>query len=301
MRRTALLLALVLLSAGVALPASAHRGHPGPRITRFEFVATPFKAGALERLVIVAHDPDSWISEIQVQWEDADQSGGVIFAHTYCVQDPEFENPGTRAKLKLDLTFEHAGTYHVEARAISEQRCEGGNDVRTSSAVEQDVTVEDPTQAFTDLDDTDGPLDVLGVTQGVVASEDGIQNHVVHTLTMSDDLGLGPLDGSGDEVELWFDTDADETTYERIVRIDAGLDGALRAEIADASGAILGEATVTTEGATLRVEFGRRLLGTRIEHYLWFAVTHDASDGICTSAAPCTDRAPDEGVYAHAL
>lgn len=129
MRRTVLVVALVLVSTTIASPARAHPGHPGPRISRFGFVAAPLKAGALERLVVVAHDPDSWISEIQVRWENADGNGGIIFAHTYCVQDPTFEHPGTRARLKLDVTFEHPGDYHVEARAISEKRCETGDDV----------------------------------------------------------------------------------------------------------------------------------------------------------------------------
>ena len=118
-----ILAAILLVSAIVVpMPAQADTGHARPRITRFEFTERPLKSGTSERLVVVAHDPDSWISEIQVQWEDENDSGGVIFAHTYCVQDPQFTTPGTPAKLKLDITFEHPGAYHVMARAISQKR-----------------------------------------------------------------------------------------------------------------------------------------------------------------------------------
>src|SRR5512134_2797432 len=200
MRRVAVFLTFVLALAGLAPAALADPGHPGPRITRAEFVRSPLKAGTLERLVVVAHDPDSWISEIQVLLEDPDHGGGVIFAHTHCVQDPAFEHPGIRARLRLDVQFEHPGPYHVEIRAISEKRCEGGNDVRVSRIVETDVTVTDPLEAFADADDTEGPLDVVGAEQTIVADEAGLGNHVVHTVTMAQDPGPTALGGPTDEI-----------------------------------------------------------------------------------------------------
>lgn len=301
MRRTAVLLTVALTWGTIALPAQAHPGHPGPRITRFEFVDPPLKSGSSERLVIIAHDPNSWISEIQVFWEDEDMTGGVIFADTFCVQDPSFQQPGTRAKLKLDVTFDHPGSYHVEARAISEKRCEGGNDTRFSKTAEQDVTVEDPRQTFTDPDDTEGPLDVLAAEQTIAFDEESLENHVVHTLTMAGDLGPTPLGGSDDYVELSFDTDDDASTFERTVLVDKGTDGVLHALITDADGAMVGEALVATEGATMSIEFDKRLLGSWIDRYGWFATTHDPSSPTCSTATPCTDRAPDAGIYLHTL
>lgn len=96
MRKTAMLLAVVVTSAMFAPPALAHRGHARPQITRFQFVDRPLKAGTLERLIVIAHDPDSWISEIQVQWEDDSQSGGVIFATPTAFKIPSSSVPGRR-------------------------------------------------------------------------------------------------------------------------------------------------------------------------------------------------------------
>jgi len=293
MRKTAVSLALVLVSTILAIPAQAHLGHARPQITRFAFVDRPLKAGALERLIVVAHDPDSWISEIQVQWEDDDQSGGVIFAHTYCVQDPEFERPGTPAKLKLDVTFEHAGAYHVEVRAISEIRCEGGNEVRFSRTLEKDVAAQDPHQSFPDPDDSDGPLDVLGAEQTIGGDEQGLENHLVHTLTMADDLGPSPLGGTEDHVEFSFDTDGDASTFERTLVVDAGTDGILSAQMKDADGTVV--------GASLSVDFAERLLGRGTDRYGWLAVTYDASSPNCSTLNPCLDRVPDAGTLLHVV
>ncbi|MEX2406428.1 MAG: hypothetical protein WD834_03740 [Actinomycetota bacterium] len=301
MKKTAVLLAMVLISAIFAVPAQAHRGHARPQITRFQFVDRPLKAGALERLIVIAHDPDSWISEIQVQWEDDNQSGGVIFAHTYCVQDPEFERPGTPAKLKLDITFEDAGDHHVEVRAISEIRCEGGNDVRFSRTLEKDVTAEDPRRSFPDPDDTGGPLDVLGAEQTIGGDEQGLENHIVHAPTMAGDLGPSPLGGAQDHVEFSFDTDGDASTYERTLLVDAGNSGILSAQMKDADGAVVGDATVTVDGASLSVDFAKRLLGRGTDRYGWTAVTHDASSPNCTAVSPCLDRVPDTGTYLHVV
>jgi len=301
MKKTAVLLAMVLISAIFAVPAQAHRGHARPQITRFQFVDRPLKAGALERLIVVAHDPDSWISEIQVQWEDDDQSGGVIFAHTYCVQDPEFERPGTPAKLKLDVTFEHAGAYHVEVRAISEIRCEGGNEVRFSRTLEKDVAAQDPHQSFPDPDDSEGSLDVLGAEQTIGGDEQGLENHLVHTLTMADDLGPSPLGGTEDHVEFSFDIDGDASTFERTLLVDAGQGGLLSAQMKDADGTVVGDASVTATGAALSVDFAKRLLGRGTDRYGWLAVTFDASSPHCTPSSPCLDRAPDAGTYRHVV
>lgn len=94
MRKTAVLLAFVLTSAIFAIPAQAHRGHSRPQITRFEFVDPPLKAGTLERLIVIAHDPDSWISEIQVQWKDDDQSGGSSSRTPTAFKIPNSNDPG---------------------------------------------------------------------------------------------------------------------------------------------------------------------------------------------------------------
>lgn len=294
-------LALALLAAVVVMPTpvQAHKGHARPQITRLEFVNRPLRSGTLERVVVVAHDPNSWISEIQIQWEDPNDMGGVVFAHTYCVQDPEFTTPGTPAKLKIDLTFDHPETYVLRARAISNKRCEGGNDTRISETVKREIVVKDPTETFSDPDDTAGPLDVLGGSHSQYGDEAGLRTHVTHGFTFSEDLGTAPLAGSGDYVELLFDTDDTAGTFERTLTVDA-VGGSLQAEMTDSSGKVIGEAAVATEGATLTVDLVKGLLGRGVERYRWVALTHDSSSQACTQVA-CEDRAPDAQAYVHRL
>ena len=296
-----LLLALVLVVGFIAAPApvQAHKGHARPKITRFEFVNKPLKSGTLESLIVVAHDPNSWISEIQIQWEDPNEMGGVVFAHTYCVQDPEFTTPGTPAKLKIDLTFDHPETYHLEARAISNKRCEGGNDTRISETLERDLVVKDPTEVFSDPDDIEGPLDVLGSSHSQYADEAGLRTHVTHGVTFSDDLGNAPLTGPGDFVEFLFDTDGTPGTFERTLTVDS-VGGTLQAEMTDAAGDVIGEASVTTDGATMTVDLVKGLLRRGIEVYRWAVVTHDDSDQACAQSS-CEDRAPDSELITHRL
>ncbi len=300
MNRLIAVMLLFLSLVTIPVPVQAHKGHARPQITRFEFTDKPLKAGALERLVVVAHDPNSWISEIQVQWEDPEQSGGVIFAHTYCVQDPDFSTPGTPAKLKLDVTFDHAADYHVEARAISQQRCEGGNDTRFSKTLEKDVVVNDPTATFTDPDDIAGPLDAIEASHSQFADDAALATHVVHGLSFADDPGAMVLSGDDDYVQFYFDTDYAGAGYERTLTVDAEDDGTLRAEMTDTTGVVVGEATVTIDGAALSVDFVKRLLGRGVDQYRWYAVTHDASSAGCAQAA-CDDRAPDAELYTHRL
>jgi len=296
------IMALVLLAGLVLLPGpvEAHKGHARPQITRFEFVDRPLKSGTLERLVVVAHDPNSWISEIQVQWEDPEENGGVIFAHTYCVQDSKFETPGIPAKLKLDITFDHPGEYHVEARAISEKRCEGGNDTRISKTIERDIIVKDPTATFTDPDDSAGPLDLSGASHSQYADEAGLRTHVTHGVTFFEDLGATPLTGSNDHIRFLFDTHDSPDSFERILTVDAGPDGTLQAEMTNRSGTVVGRAAVATDGASLSVDFVKRFLGRGVAAYRWAVETHDGSSPACSTTA-CDDRAPDTELFSHRL
>ena len=293
---------VVVMLVALLVPTSgqAHRGHARPQITRFEFVQRPLKSGTLERLIVVAHDPNSWISEIQVQWQDAEENGGVIFAHTYCVQDPDFETPGTPAKLKLDLEFSHPATYHVEARAISEKRCESGNDTRISKPVQRDVVVKDPTETFSDPDDVAGPLDIVGARHSQDADDSGLRTHVVHGLTFAEPLGTSPLAGTDEYVQLRFDTDGNEATFERILTVDSTASGTLEAEMTDSSGSVVGEAMVTADGSSLSLDFRKGLLGAGIDRYGWTALAHDGSSQSCASSA-CEDRAPDSELFTHSL
>lgn len=299
MKRSIMAMVCLMSVLAATAPVQAHRGHARPQITRFEFVDRPLKAGTLERLIVVAHDPDSWISEIQVQWEDPNEMGGVIFAHTYCLQDPEFENPGTPAKLKLDLEFENATTYHVQARAISEKRCEGGNDTRISATLERDIVVKDPSESFSDPDDSSGPLDVVGLTHSQYADDAGLRTHVTHDLTFGESLGTTPLGGADDFVQILFDTDSDTTTFERTLTVDV-VNGLLTAEMTNRAGSRLGEAAVTVDGPTLSVDMVKGLIKRGLERYRWVAVTHDSSSGGCATVA-CADRAPESQSFAHRL
>ena len=299
MKRFAVVVMLAAALLAPPAPAQADAGHARPRITRLEFVERPLKAGTNERLVVVAHDPDSWISEIQVQWADADHEGGVIFAHTYCVQDPDFSTPGTPAKLTLDVTFDGPGPYTVAARAISEKRCEGGNDTRTSPTVEKDVLVKRVTRTYVDPEDTAGALDVVRASQSQYVDDATLATNIRHTLRFADDLGPTPLTGPEDAVVLRFDTVAGDRRAERILTVDAGADGRLRGVVRNASGAKVGDATATADGARLTVELGRRLLGRGSGRYGWWASTRDASSGPC--ATTCKDRVPDARLFIHDL
>lgn len=300
MKRSILALVLVVGSVIVPAPVQAQKGHARPQITRFEFVQRPLKSGTLERLIVVAHDPNSWISEIQVRWEDPEQAGGAIFAHTYCLQDPEFKDPGTPAKLKLDLEFDHPGSYRVEARAISSNRCEGGPDTRFSRTIQRDIVVKDPTETFTDPDDIAGPLDVIGSSHSQYADEAALRTHITHGVTFAEPLGTSPLAGSEDYVQFLIDTDDTSGTFERTITVDAGADGALQAQVTDASGTVVGEAAVTVDGASLTVDMVKGLLGRGIERYRWAVVSHDGSSASCASV-DCDDRAPDAGLNTHRL
>jgi hypothetical protein len=297
MKRVALV-AILLVGAVAPLPAGAGPGHERPKITRFEFTDKPLKAGMLERVVVVAHDPDSWITEIQLRWEDESRAGGVIFAHTYCLQDPEFENPGTPAKLKLDVQFEHPGTYHVEVRALSAKRCDPSRDPRTSRTLEKDVVVRDPHKAFADPDDTVSPLDILSAEQNQVADEAALPNLIVHEVVFSDDLGEPALAGGGNLVRLFFDVDRDGASFERYLTID-DTGGGLTAEMHDtATNERIGTVSVSAEGSRLRVQFPRRLLGKNIDSYGWYANSEDAFSDPCNDGIPCEDFT---GTFAHRL
>lgn len=152
-------------------------------------------------------------------------------------------------------------------RAISEKRREGGDDTRFSRTLEKDVTVRDPRRSFSDPDDTEP----------------------------------SPLGGADDHVEFAFDTDGDASTFERTLLIDAGKGGILSAQMKDADGAVVGDASVTVDGASLSVDFAKRLLGRGTDRYGCLAVAHDASSPNCTASSPCLDRAPDTGTYLHVV
>lgn len=120
----------------------------------------------------------------------------------------------------------------------------------------------------------------------------------MHGLTFADPLGANPLSASDDRVQFFFDTDGVEATFERTLTVDGAPDGSLKAEMTDSSGSVVGEAVVTTDGATLAVNFRRGLLGRSIDAYRWMALAHDGSSQECRKT-PCDDRAPDTELITH--
>jgi hypothetical protein len=300
-RLAAVGLAAILL--GAAVPAAADPGHARPKITVFRFTQPPLKAGIDETLRVVAHDPDSWISEIQVQYEDDSQNGGVVFAHTYCVQDPDFSDPGTPAKLKIPIYFEHTGNYHVEVRALSSVNCAGDETTKTSATLQKDVVVVDPHTAVGDADDTPGALDISTVEQTQEVSQSSITTEVVHRITMfesfTDDQLAGPA-----YLELGFDLNKDESRFERILTVDMDeRDGTIRASMLNtATGQARGYAAVfRSDERTLELRFPPALLQEGAHDYGWYAFVDSGSSDACPPETPCTDRAQDSGLIRHQL
>lgn len=127
MRKALIVAALALGVASPARIALADPGHVEPRITVMRWAAEPVNAApedcaeacSEEILIVKAHDPDSSITEIQV---DFGEGAPFVFAHTGCVQGRE---PGRRARLEIGVSYPAAGTYTVRAVAYSHRRCLG--------------------------------------------------------------------------------------------------------------------------------------------------------------------------------
>ena len=302
MKRTLVVLVTVMSAMSLTLPAAADPGHDRPKITRFEFAQPALKSGINETLIVTAHDPNSWIQEIQVQWEDANGDGGVVFAHTFCVQDPDYSDPGTVAKLKIPIFFDQPGSYHVEARALSSIRCEVGNNDQTSRALEMDVVVKDPSKSFTDPNDSAGPFDIVGLEQTQSSSETSATTEIVHRITMAEPWTNDDLAGPS-YMELYFDLDGDSEAMERILTIDLNEDdGTMWASMLDPwTGQSRGYARVRrTDDSTLEVAFPPLLLRKGIRSYRWYAVADGSSAEVC-AVQTCADTAPDSGLFRHRL
>ena len=301
MKRWAGLFVAVVLVVLLVPPAVADPGHERPKITVFGFLQPPLKSGINETLRVVAHDPDSWISEIQVQWENAAQEGGVVFAHTGCVQDPDFSDPGTPAKLKIPIQFETPGTYHVEVRAISDLRCQG-EDRKISRTLEKDVVVVDPLKSSADPDDASGAFDIASIEQTQESSETSATTEVVHRITTFETWTNDQLAGPA-YMEMSFDLDGD-AAFERILTIDMDeSDSTLRASMLDPmSGQSRGYAAVRRpDDRTIQVSMPPLLLKKGLRSYRWYAYVDSGAEELCAPADPCTDRAPDASLMRHRL
>lgn len=285
------------------VPAGADPGHARPRITVVKFLREPLKAGIDEVLKVVAHDPDSWISEVQVNYEDGDGNGGVVFAHTYCVQDPDFSDPGTPAKLRIPVQFANPGSYHMEVRAISSRKCAGDETSKTSKTMERDVVASEALESANDPDDTPGPFDVSTLEQTQEGSQTSATTEIVHRIktfeSWEDDALAGPA-----RMELWFDLDDDPNTVERLLTIDLDeRDSAIRAAMLDqSSGQERGYAAVfRPDGNTLEVRFPPTLLKEGTRDYRWFVSTDGGENSPCNLESPCFDRALDATTLRHRL
>jgi hypothetical protein len=293
----------VFLAALSMSPATADPGHEKPKITVFKFLQPPIRSGINETLKVVAHDPDSWIREVQVQWADEDGTGGVIFASTYCVQDPDFSDPGTPAKLTIPVTFDHPGNYHVEVRAVSALKCQGGNHEKISKTLEKDVVVTEPSRSFDDPDDASGAFDISSVGQTQKSSETSATTEIVHRITMFDAWTDNQLAGPA-FVEIWFDLDNDPSSFERTLTIDFDEnDSTLRASMLDAkTGQGRGYAAVSrSDDRSIEVSFPPLLLKKGLRSYRWFAYVDGGAPELCAPQDPCTDRAPGTELLTHRL
>jgi hypothetical protein len=292
-----------LLFLTTAVPATADPGHERPKITTFRFAQPPLKAGIDEVLIVTAHDPDSWIYEVQARWEDENQNGGALFADTFCLQDPDYSDPGTPARLKLPVQFDHPGRYHVEVRALSAYKCRGGSSEKSSRTVEMDVMVSDPLKTATDPDDSLGVLDISSIEQTQEPSETSVTTEIVHRVKMFDSWDNEALAGDS-YMEMWFDLDSDPSTFERVLTIDLDeQDGTLRASMLDSnSGQGRGYAAATRpDGNTLEVRMPPLLLKKGLRSYRWYVSVNDSAQAPCLPEDPCSDIAPDSALMRHRL
>lgn len=286
----------------VGAPATADPGHDRPRITTYEFTQRPLKSGIDETLKVVAHDPDSWIYEVQVFWEDQDQNGGAVFAHTGCVQDPDYSDPGTPAKLKIPIDFDRPGEYQLEIHALSAMRCQAGEQEQESKVVEMEVEVRDPLKTIEDPDDSSGPLDIASIEQTQERSQRSATTEIVHRVRMSQAWTNADLANEA-YIEMRFDLDGDAATVERVLVIDLyERDSAVTASMVDpGTGQERGYAAVERPDAqTIEVRFPPLLVQKRLESYRWYAYVDGGRSQQC-AATPCTDRAPDTSLMRHRL
>lgn len=294
--------AFALLLLATATPVGADPGHRGPKITTFEFAQPVPKASIDEVLKVVAHDPNSWISEVQVRYEDADRNGGIVFAHTYCVQDQDFSDPGTPAKLQIPVFFDHPGNYVVKVRAISEIRCEGGNHTQTSRTLEMDVAVADPSRTFEDPDDASGAFDIASVEQTQEPAKTSATTEVVHRVTMFEAWTNDALAGPS-YMEMSFDLGGDASS-ERVLTIDLAEDeGELRASMLNVhTGEARGYAAVgRPDEKTIELRMPPLLLKKGLTDYRWSVFIDGGTPEPCAPTNPCVDQAPDQGTYRHRL
>jgi len=296
------IVATMVLATTMASPAGADPGHRGPKITVFKFLQPPLKAGVNEILKVVAHDPGSWISEVQVQFEDANGTGGVVFAHTGCVQDPDYSNPGAPAKLKIPIQFPGPGSYHVDVRAISSINCTGESS-KTSKTLQKDVFVTEPFEALSDADDSPGPLDIAAIEQTQESSETSITTEIVHRIKTFEEFSDTDLAGPA-RMELGFDLDKKPATIERMLLIDLDeRDSTVRATMLNTkTGQSRGYAAVfRPDDSTLEVRFPPTLLNEGAHDYRWYASTDAGETTECPLESPCLDRAPDTTLIRHRL
>jgi hypothetical protein len=299
-KRLSALSALLFLGA---IPALADPGHDGPKITRFEFAQPPVKSGIDEVLLVTAHDPNSWIHEVQVRWEDENENGGAVFADTFCVQDPDFSDPGTPAKLKIPIYFDHPGDYRLEVRAMSALKCRAGKREQVSKTLTMNVVVRDPLTTRADPDDASGVFDIASIEQTQESSETSATTEIVQRIRMFDAWSNDQLAGNA-FIEMYFDLDGEVGTIERILTIDLDEDdGVLRASMLDATtGQARGYAAVRrSDDRTLEVAFPPLLLRKGLDGYRWYAFIDSGAPELCAPENPCTDRAPDESGLRHSL
>lgn len=302
MKRLLAILVTVVLTT-TAAPAGADPGHPGPRITVFKFLQPPLKAGINEVLKVMAHDPDSWISEVQVQFEDPSGSGGVVFAHTGCVQDPDYSDPGTVAKLKIPIQFPNTGNFHVEVRAISSINCAGDETSKNSKTLEKDVVVTEAFGAMSDPDDSPGPLDISSIEQTQESSETSATTEVVQRIKTFEGFTDEDLAGPA-RLEMGFDLDNKGKDFERILLIDLDeRDSKLRASMFNPmTGQSRGYAAVfRPDENTLEVRFPPTLLNEGEHDFSWNAFSDGGETSDCPLESPCMDTAPDTTLMRHRL
>lgn len=291
-KRILILLVMSTLITGSLTPAKAHPGHERPVITKLKWMEPNLKSGETEWLTVVAHDPDSSISEVEVHWGD----GQVSFAHTGCVQG---EQPGEPATLRIPIQYEEPGEFVVEAVAYSQKKCDPTRMLRHSKVKQIEAHVNENESNVDDPDDAAGPLDVKSSASFQISDNNvDTTNLLAHRIAFFEDWNPNSLD-SKNRLLINFQTNKGDSLDRRITFGESPSSGKLVAKMINLhKDRVEGKADIYRQtDRTIFVRFPRALLRPHRLRYFWQVKAKSEAADSCGQEAesqPCSDRTPDE-------
>lgn len=280
-----------IVISGSMASARADPGHERPVITKLKWMEPNLKSGETEWLTVVAHDPDSSISEVDVRWGN----GQISFSHTGCLQGKQ---PGEPATLRIPIKYK-PGEFVVEAVAYSQKRCDESRVLRHSKVKQIEAHVNENESNVDDPDDAAGPLDVKSSASFQIADNNvDTTNLLAHRITFFEDWSSNIFD-SKNRLRIDFRTNKGDSLDRRITFGESPSSGKLIAKMINLhTGKVKGKADIyrQTDRAVF-VKFSRALLHPRRLRYFWRVKAESESVDSCGQEAesqPCSDRTPDE-------